>query len=107
MLGYTRDKLVGMDASRIVAETEIEHIEPALIAIKAGADYHREWQFRRQDGSSFDADVVVTTMPDGNLLAIVRDITKRKQIEGQVRKLNAELEQRVEERTGQLAAANH
>ena len=30
-------------------------------------------------------------MPDDNLLAIVRDITKRKQIEGQVRKLNAEL----------------
>ena len=76
MLGLTRDELIGLQASDIVVPAEVQHIEPALSEIKASGDYHREWQFRRKDGSCFLADVMATTMPDGNLLAIIRDITK-------------------------------
>jgi PAS domain S-box-containing protein len=39
--------------------------------------YHREWQFRRKDGSTFAADVLATLMPDGNLMAMIRDVTER------------------------------
>jgi two-component system, cell cycle sensor histidine kinase and response regulator CckA len=77
MLGYTRDELIGMDASRIVTRSELAEIDPALHAIVATGDYHREWQFVRKDGSVFLADVIATQMPDGHLLAMVRDVTDR------------------------------
>ncbi len=81
MLGYAREELIGLHASDIVTPAEVAHIEPALREIQARSDYHREWQFRRKDGSAFIAEVIVTTMPDGNLLAMIRDITARKQAE--------------------------
>src|SRR4029077_16962304 len=36
-------------------------------------------QFRRKDGTEFPGEVLATIMPDGNLLAMIRDITTRKQ----------------------------
>ena len=87
MLGYTRDELIGLRAEDIVAESEIPYIQPALQVIKARADYHREWRLRRKDGSVFAAEVSATTMPDGNLLAMVQDITERKSAEAKVQRL--------------------
>ena len=81
MLGYARDELIGMHAPDIVAQAEIQHIGPALHDIQTGPGYSREWQFRRKDGSEFSAEVTVTTMPDGKLLAMVRDISARKRAE--------------------------
>jgi PAS domain S-box-containing protein len=81
LLGYTREELIGLHASDIVCQSEIQHIGPALNTIKAGSEYHREWQFRRKDGSVFTAEVIATAMPDGNLLAMVRDVTERKRAE--------------------------
>ena len=77
LLGYSRDELIGMHASQIVAPAEIEHIEPALNVINAGKEYSREWRFRRKDGSLFATEVIATTMPDGNIMAMIRDITER------------------------------
>jgi PAS domain S-box-containing protein len=81
MLGYRRGELIGLHATDIVAESESKHIGPALSAIKSTSPYHREWQFRRKDGGFFDAEVIATQMPDGNLLAMIRDITERKRAE--------------------------
>jgi len=44
--------------------------------------------------------------PDGRFIALIRDITGRVRAEKEVRRLNAELEQRVVERTAQLKVAN-
>jgi PAS domain S-box-containing protein len=81
MLGYTHDELVGLNSSDIVIPAEVRHIESALDLLKAKRNYHREWQFLRQDGSEFCGDVIVTNMPDGNFLGMVRDTTERKLVE--------------------------
>jgi PAS domain S-box-containing protein len=105
MLGYSHDELVGRHAEDIVLPEETPHIEPALTTIKGPALYHREWQFRRKDGSTFPADVIATAMPDGHIMGMVRDITDRKEAESALRQLNEKLELRVAERTEELRAA--
>jgi PAS domain S-box-containing protein len=88
MLGYASDEMKGLHASDIVTLAEAAHIQPALTVINANDEYHREWQFRRKDGSTFAAEVVATKLPNGHLLAMVRNITARKHAEARVRQLN-------------------
>jgi PAS domain S-box-containing protein len=87
MLGYTRDEMIGLHATDIVTQAEVQHVQPALTAIKSEPVYNREWQFRRKDGSVFPAEVMATMMPDGNLLGMVRDIAERKRTDGRIRRL--------------------
>ncbi len=84
MLGYTHDELVGLRSEDIVAEHEAPNIEPAFRAIFDRVEYHREWQFRRKDGSSFAAEVAATMLPDGNPIGLVRDITQRTELREKV-----------------------
>lgn len=93
MLGYSRKELIGRHAADIVSHQEAEPIEPALAPIKIGFEHSREWQLRRKDGSIFDAEVRVNKMPDGTLLALVRDITRQKQSEADKSHLEKQLHQ--------------
>ncbi len=106
MLGYSREELIGLHASDIVAAEEAQHVASALEEIKSTSSYFREWRFRRKDGSEFDAEVIATTMPDGTLLGMIRDITERKLVEKKISLLNTELEERVALRTRELEEAN-
>jgi len=83
MLGYSLDELIGLHASAIVVPDQIPRIEPTLREIKTTSDHHREWRFRRKDGSTFDAEVIATVLPDSNLLGMIRDISERKQTEAE------------------------
>jgi PAS domain S-box-containing protein len=67
-----------------------------------------EWEHYRWDKTPFTAEVSLNRLELGGevlLQAIVRDVTERKRAEEDLRRLNAELEQRVIERTADLASA--
>ena len=64
-----------------------------------------EFGHRRADGSIREVEVFSNGMESGGnkfIIAIVNDITERKQFEKQLQTLNNELERRVEQRTGEL-----
>lgn len=115
MLGYKREEIVGMYAADIVATAELEYIAPALDTIKSGTDYHREWRFKRKDGSTFAAEVIASMMPDGKVLGMIRDITYRKQAEEALRESQIRLRQVIDlvpvyifakDRSGRFLLAN-
>ena len=85
MLGYERTELTGKEASALVDPDELAKISRALSLIHSSQTYSDRWQLRRKDGSVFPADVIATTMPDGNLLGVVRDISARVKAESSVR----------------------
>ncbi|MEO7659084.1 MAG: PAS domain S-box protein, partial [Pyrinomonadaceae bacterium] len=84
MLGYDHQELVGMHAKDIVIRSEARELDSEFELVETTPDYNREWHFKRKNGSVFTAEVIATIMPDGNLLAMIRDVTDRKTAEHQL-----------------------
>lgn len=89
MLGYTRAELLTLSSSSYLDDMQLPWIGLPFITSDAGADRRRIWRLRRKDGSIFEADAVATMLPDGNLLAYIRDITERRSAEQTIGKVSS------------------
>ena len=113
MLGRPRESLIGISLRQWDAHPAPGGLLPAL-SQSAGqtgpAQRHLiETRLRRLDGSLLDVEISghAITLDERPLLFVsARDITDRKQGEDAIRRLNAELEQRVQLRTVELEQAN-
>ncbi len=91
MLGYAHSELIGMHATDIVARSETKDLDVALAEVMTATGYADEWLFKRKDGSRFTGEVIARIMPNGNLLAMVRDITDRQNTVEKLRRSEAQL----------------
>jgi PAS domain S-box-containing protein len=110
--GYRTEEIMGRHFSVFYTEEDLErgHPEEELRIATAEGTYEEEGIRVRKDGSKFWASVLITALMDqeGKLRGfakVVRDITERKRMEEEVRRLNEELENRLAQRTEQLKAA--
>ena len=81
MLGYTRDEILSLTIADVIAPEEVSRIAPEVGRFADGQVARSEWRFRRKDGSEIVGEVVGRQLPDGHLLAILRDVTERKKVE--------------------------
>jgi PAS domain S-box-containing protein len=108
--GYRPDEMIGHSISEfMIWESPTEGDMLVQILRKDGTVHNIETRFYRRSGELYTALVSMARVEVGGewcIVSIVTDITERKRGEEEVRRLNAELERRVIERTEQLENAN-
>jgi len=111
ILGYQPAEMIGKhlfsfmdDHGRQLAEYNIERR-------KQGIKEQHEFEFIKKDGTRIYTGLETGPIVDesgqyAGSIAAVADISERKQLEEKTRRLNEELEQRVQQRTTELASKN-
>jgi PAS domain S-box-containing protein len=102
MLGYTRDELLGMKYHELILEKDVAGDGSHLEELDHGTQVIKERRLYRKDGSVVPVEGSYKVLPGGLTQIILRDITERKKAEEALRKIQDELERRVEERSREL-----
>ncbi len=110
--GYSAQEIIGSHFSKFYTKPDIDRQHPQAELTQAVSEgrYEEEGWRVKKDGSQFWANVVITPLRDtkGELQGfakVTRDLTERKTAQDKLHHAYEELEQRVEQRTAELAKA--
>ena len=112
LLGYRHEELIGKRIAEIAHPDDVRETENLFKRVaKKGEPYDLEERCVRKDGSTLWVNVSASPMLNGSgkpqsVLAVVIDISARKQAEADLKKSNELLEERVRDRTQELRNTN-
>jgi PAS domain S-box-containing protein len=112
LFGFDSSEVMGKSITLLLPPDRLDEEEQILARLHRGERIeHYETIRMAKDGRHIPVSVTVSPLKDpyGHIIGaskIVRDITERKRLEETLRRLPAELERQVQQRTAELEAAN-
>jgi PAS domain S-box-containing protein len=111
MLGYTGEEFRGLTPFKLIHPEDSDRFTASWQSRLRGESNTGEWRLRRKDGhyhwvSASGSPIRGDRGQVVGALAMISDVSAKKLADDEVRRLNTELEQRVQERTSQLEATN-
>lgn len=106
-LGYGREELLALTIADIEVNFTGDQLAELWEGMASGDRVSVFGRYRRRDGSRIPVEVKLARLEGGErklFLAIARDVSEQMRAHEEIRRLNAELEQRVANRTAQLEA---
>lgn len=91
LVGYSRDELLRMNVSDLLLDPVAEGLAEEMPVIRSGTESRRGWRMRRKDGTGVDIEASTKRLSDGRVLGVVRDVTRQRRLESDLRSSLARL----------------
>ncbi len=98
-LGYLRDELLSINVAEIIGPSDVSIYRQLLKKVEFGRDYTLESEFVRKNGRKFNVEIrlgCVESQGRKLILALVRDISKRKEMDRQLRLMQFSIDKAVD-----------